>query len=135
MSLTWASTVRLVEDRAQGRCEYCRMSKILQRAAFHVEYTTPTSKGGTDDLENLAWSCGACNLSKSNRTHLIDPETGQAVPIFNPRTDSWEDHFVFEGYRLVGRTAVGRALVAGLDLNDFQRLLIRQVEHLLGLSS
>jgi len=134
MSLSWADTVRLVEKRSGGRCEYCRMAKILQRAPYHVEHTLPTSKGGTDDFENLAWSCAACNLSKSNRTQLVDPETGQAVPVFNPRTDRWEDHFMFEGYRLMGRTPVGRALIAGLDLNDIQRLLIRQVEHLLGLS-
>lgn len=134
MSPSWASTVRLVEERANGRCEYCRMSKILQRAPFHVEHTTPTSKGGTDDPENLAWSCGACNLCKSNRTHLMDPDTGQLMRIFNPRIDRWEEHLEFDGYRLVGRSAVGRALIAGLDLNDFQRLLIRQVEHLLGLS-
>jgi hypothetical protein len=73
-------------------------------------------------------------LSKSNRTHLIDPETGQEVPFFNPRNDRWKDHFVLDGYRLIGLTPVGRALIAGLDLNDLQRLFIRQVEHLLGLS-
>ena len=121
MSLSWAETIRLVEQRASGRCEYCRMAKILQRAPFHVEHILPTSKGGTDDLDNLAWACGACNLSKSNRTLLIDPETSQVVPIFNPRMDQWANHFVFEGYRLVGRTPIGRAVVAGLDLNDFQR--------------
>ena len=134
MSRSWAETIRLVEARASGRCEYCRMAKILQRAPFHIEHILPASKGGTDDLENLAWSCGACNLCKSNRMHLTDPETGQKTPIFNPRMDQWVDHFEFEGYRLVGRTLIGRALVAGLDLNDFQRLLIRQVEHMLGLS-
>lgn len=134
MSRPWAESSRLVEERASGHCEYCRMAKILQRAPFHVEHILPTSKGGTNDLDNLAWSCGACNLSKSNRTHLVDPETSQMAPIFNPRMDQWATHFALEGYRLVGRTPIGRALVAGLDLNDFQRLLIRQVEHLLGLS-
>ena len=134
MSLSWAVTVRLVEERAGGRCEYCRMVKLLQKAPFHIEHTQPKSKGGSDEPENLAWACGACNLSKSNRTHLVDLETGQEVPFFNPRTDRWEDHFVMDGYRVVGVTPVGRALVAGLDLNDLQRLFIRQVEHLLGLS-
>ena len=133
MSASWVEIIRVVEVRAAGRCEYCRMLKILQRAPFHVEHFVPQSKGGSDDLDNLAWACGACNLSKSNRTRVVDPETGQEVPLFNPRNDCWEDHFALDGYRLIGLSPVGRALIAGLDLNDPQRLFIRQAEHLLGL--
>ncbi len=135
MSLSWAQIVRLVEDRARGACEYCRMLEILQLAPYHVEHIVPKSKNGSDDPENLAWSCGACNLAKSNRTRLVDPATGEEVPFFNPRSDRWDEHFEWGGYKLIGRTSVGRALIVGLDLNHMDRLYIRQVEHLLGLKS
>jgi 5-methylcytosine-specific restriction endonuclease McrA len=131
---SWAAISRLVEERAKGSCEYCRMKKVLQRAPFHYEHIIPRSKGGTDHIENLAWSCAACNLSKSNRTELIDPETNEEVPLFNPRSDRWDEHVSVVGYRLVGLTSKGRALIAGLDLNDLQRIYIRQVEQVLGLS-
>jgi hypothetical protein len=40
---SWAETVRQVEDRAQQRCEYCRMHQALQGATFHVEHIVPSS--------------------------------------------------------------------------------------------
>ncbi|HVK15646.1 MAG TPA: hypothetical protein VM533_01780 [Fimbriiglobus sp.] len=60
----------------------------------------------------------------------MDPDTGQAVPLFNPRALEWGDHFVWNGTRTQGITAIGRATVAALDLNAPRRILIRQAEAL-----
>jgi hypothetical protein len=128
MNTSWAERVRETEARAGQRCEYCRMHQALQGATFHVEHIIPTSAGGSDDLANLAWACPSCNLKKSNRLTALDPETAQEVALFNPRTDHWEDHFVWSGYAVVGRTPIGRALVAAFDLNHPRRLLIREAE-------
>jgi len=128
MTDSWAARVRDVEARAGQRCEYCRMHQSLQGATFHVEHITPTAAAGSDEMSNLAWACPSCNLKKSNRQTIVDPETGQAVPLFNPRTDRWEDHFVWSGYTVVGQTPVGRALVEAFDLNNPRRLLIREAE-------
>jgi hypothetical protein len=38
----------------------------------------------------------------------------------------WFRHFRWDGPRLVGRTAVGRATVAVLDMNDEDRVELRQ---------
>jgi hypothetical protein len=125
--------VRLVDGRACGRCEYCRMDQSLQGATFHVEHIVPSSLGGVSDPENLAWCCPGCNLRKSDRVEAPDPETGDLVPLFNPRRHSWPEHFRWEGYLLVGQSAVGRATVRLLDLNHPGRLLIRQAEERFGL--
>ena len=63
----------------------------------------------------------------------VDPETGQLVPLFNPRTDEWHDQFDWNGYELVGRSEIGRALIALFELNHARRLKIRQAEALFGL--
>lgn len=133
MTLSWAETVRQVTARAGERCEYCRMHQALQGASFHIEHINPQSAGGPDTPDNLALACPRCNLTKSDRLTAPDPETGNEVPLFHPRVDHWEDHFAWDGYRVVGRTPVGRALVAAFDLNHPRRLRIREAEEHFGL--
>ena len=128
-----AETVRTVETRARGRCEYCGMHQSLQGGTFHVEHVVPSSRGGALDLDNLAWCCPACNFHKSDRLQAADPETGEVVPLLNPRRDPWHAHFRWEGFRVMGQTAVGRATVQVLDLNHPRRLLIREAEEVFGL--
>lgn len=128
MTLSRAERDRLVFERAGGRCEYCRMHSALQGATFHVEHTLPTARGGGDELDNLALACPGCNLHKSSRVSLLDPVTGGSVPIFNLRSDCWSDHFAWDGERLVGLTALGRALVEAFDLNHPRRRMIREAE-------
>src|ERR1700734_1299824 len=106
---------RAVERRADGRCEYCRMHQSLQGATFHIEHIVPISRGGTSELINLAWCCPSCNLSKSDRIEAFDPDEAAMVLLFNPRCDSWSEHFRWDGYVLVGRTSVGRATVIALN--------------------
>ncbi len=117
-----------IPDRAGHRCEYCRMHQSLQGATFHVEHVIPRSRGGATEDSNLAWACPSCNLHKSNRTDARDVETDQTVPLFNPRTNNWDEHFVWDAYRIVGRTPVGRATVDALHLNHPRRIRIRQAE-------
>jgi hypothetical protein len=104
------------------------MHHSLQGATFHVEHVVPRCKGGDSQLENLAWCCPSCNLHKSDRVEFADPAGGSVAPLFHPRRMRWHEHFEWEGFRLVGRTPVGRATVAALDLNHSRRLLIREAE-------
>jgi len=132
MSLS-PEVVRLVCQRAEERCEYCRMHQSLQGATFHVEHIIPGSRGGSSDLDNLAWACPGCNLHKSDRIEVPDPDSSCLVRLFHPRADNWPEHFCWEDFRLVGRTPIGRATVFGLELNHPRRLRIRQAEVLFGL--
>jgi HNH endonuclease len=119
---------RQVEARAAGRCEYCRMHQSLQGATFHVEHVVPRSRGGASTLENLAWACPGCNLRKSDRVDVPDPDSGVSVSLFNPRIDRWNEHFAWNGYEVTGLTGIGRATVAALDFNHPRRVRIRQAE-------
>jgi hypothetical protein len=55
--------------------------------------------------------------------------TGELVPLFNPRTEVWGDHFECRGATLVGKTKSGRASIEPLQINgqdraEHRRLLI-----------
>jgi len=105
------------------------MHQSLQGATFHVEHVVPRSGGGSDEADNLALSCPSCNLGKSNRVVALDPQTAEPAPLYNPRTDSWADHFEWtDGREVVGRTPTGRATVAALNLNHPRRVLIREAK-------
>lgn len=104
------------------------MHQSLQGATFHVEHVTPQAAGGADTLDNLALACPGCNLRKSDRTAVPDPDTGDPTPLFHPRVDRWADHFRWEGYRVVGLSPTGRTTVEALDLNHPRRVLIREAE-------
>ncbi len=127
---SWGEIIRQVQERAGDRCEYCRMHQALQGGTFHLEHIIPDARGGPSTLDNLAWSCPGCNLRKSDRIEAHDPDSGASVPLFHPRSDKWSEHFRWEGYLLVGKTPVGRATVAALELNHPRRLLIRHAEEL-----
>lgn len=131
--MSQAEFERRVEHRADSRCEYCRMHQCLQGASFHLEHVIPKSRGGVTELPNLAWACPGCNLYKSDRVEITDPDTGAWVSIFHPRLHSWQEHFTWDDYQVVGMTPIGRATVAALSVNHERRIRIRQAEQMFGL--
>ena len=110
---------RRVEQRGQGICEYCRSSMDYTGHAFTVDHILPTARGGTDDFNNLCFCCFWCNTYKNSRTQALDGRTGRIVPLFNPRTDIWGDHFRWSptSSRVLGKTAIGRVTIQVLRLN------------------
>jgi hypothetical protein len=62
-------------------------------------------------------ACPDCNRFKGPNLSGVDPSTGELVPLFNPRTESWSEHFAFDGATIVGRTSIGRATVRLLQMN------------------
>jgi len=109
------------------------MHQSLQGATFHIEHTLPASRGGADDLDNLALACPNCNLHKADRIETADPDSNVEVRLFNPRIDCWLEHFRWDGYRIIGLTAIGRGTIFALQFNHPRRLLIRQAEELFGM--
>lgn len=126
------SIAKSVADRANGRCEYCRTHESIQVATFHIEHVIPPSRGGSSELQNLAWACPRCNLHKSDRV-AVELEPGEEAHLFNPRLDNWEDHFAWQGFELIGRTRTGQATIKSLQLNHPRRIAIRQAEQMLQL--
>jgi hypothetical protein len=109
----------LVARRAGGRCEYCRAPQTACGYRFHLEHIIPIARGGPDALTNRALACASCNLPKGDRVGAPDPRTGLEVRLFHQREDAWSDHFRWskDGQRILGRTPIGRATVAALDMN------------------
>ena len=123
------SLQRRVRERAEHRCEYCRLLQAFQHATFHVDHIWPRSEAGPTTLENLALACVSCSLRKSDRTMALDPETGELVRLFNPRAEAWIDHFnVANDFSLTGRTPTGRATITALRLNHALAVGIRAEE-------
>lgn len=116
-----------VRERAGNRCEYCQLPQEAGTSIrFHVEHVRPRQHGGDDNLENLALACPNCNWNKGPNMSAVDPETNMLIPLFNPRKDTWQNHFELEGFEIVGVTPVGRATVQLLRLNEPERIEVRR---------
>lgn len=96
---------------------------------FEIEHLHPIAEGGTDDEENLWLACRNCNGFKHAKTHAVDPETNKEIPLFNPRTQIWTEHFKFskDKTEITGKTACGRATVIALKLNYEQAVNARKL--------
>jgi hypothetical protein len=119
-----ASLKRVVIQRANYCCEYCGKPAI-SFYPHEVDHVTAQKHGGPTTLANLAYSYFDCNRHKGTDLTSIDPETGQIIPLFNPRTQLWPDHFSFEEGRIVPKTAEGHVTVFLLHLNDPERVMER----------
>jgi hypothetical protein len=129
------SHYQTIAQDARGECGYCRAPQRALPYRLEIEHLLPVSLGGGNERDNLWLSCHKCNKLKSNHVAGADPLTGQEVPLFNPRRDDWGDHFTWEGggQYVVGRTAIGRATVATLRLNDSYHQSARWVWMLAGI--
>jgi len=121
-----SSVRRRVRDRADGRCEYCGLAEEDSYIPHHIEHIRPKQHDGGDSLSNLALACQACNLKKGPNLAGIDPQSETMVTLFNPRQQSWEEHFIRRGGFIMGLTPTGRATVQVLDMNARERVKIRQ---------
>jgi hypothetical protein len=132
MSKIPVSLRRLVIQRADNRCEYCRLSQIGQEATFHIDHIIPIAANGETAADNLALACVSCSLHKAAQLAVKDPDTGETVNIFNPRQQVWKEHFCWDGVRVIGLTKTGRATINTLRMNRAVILAIRAEEELLG---
>jgi 5-methylcytosine-specific restriction endonuclease McrA len=83
MALLNVATKKKVMQRANYICEYCGALSSYSVQPFVIEHIIPSSRNGTDDLENLAYACGGCNGCKYNKTQAIDPITNENGCITN----------------------------------------------------
>jgi len=120
-----SATRRLVWERAEGRCEYCRIHQDHVELSHHIEHIVARKHGGTDDTSNLCVACERCTLFKGSDLTGIDPQTGEVERLFHPRTQAWVEHFELRGPFIVGLTPTGRTTVRVLSMNAGQRLQLR----------
>ena len=129
----------LVEARAGGACEYCRLLQAGTGVTFHIEHLKPSSRGGRTVMSNLALGCPGYNLAQADRT-LGEDDSGQTRPLFNPRDYEpallgWHLHFILdrESGMISPRTPVGEATINTLRMNDPLRVFARKLQISAGL--
>jgi HNH endonuclease len=124
-----------VTRRARGCCEYWLSQELYSPDPFSVEHIIPLARGGTHDLENLAWSCQGCNSRKYVTIEALDQVTGQTVPLYHPRRDRWLEHFAWneDDTLIIGLTPTGRATEEKLQLNRLGVVNLRRVLSLMDL--
>lgn len=123
---------RLIVQRARGRCEYCQIHQDDTPFTHAVDHIVATKHGGHTAADNLALACVDCNCNKGADLTTFDPGTGEITRLFNPRLQAWREHFSFEGVFIVGQTAVGRATVVLLRINDPMRIIEREALRAVG---
>jgi thiamine pyrophosphate-dependent acetolactate synthase large subunit-like protein len=79
-------------------------------------------------------ACFHCNRQKSDKLKAFDEQSLAEVPLFNPRIDSWQQHFIWstDTLLIIGLTATGRATVAELAFNRARIINIRAADREIG---
>jgi DNA-binding transcriptional ArsR family regulator len=114
--LSWSEIRQAVRERANNCCEYCQTCGENSGQVLHIDHIDPN---GGNSLDNLCLACWNCNTRKSVATHAIDPETQKFVTLFNPRQDTWTEHFEWteKNSNIRGLTARGWATIERLKMN------------------
>jgi hypothetical protein len=130
-----ADLQKLVREREQHRCAYCRTPEFLTVTVFEIDHIIPKHSGGEAKMENLCLACPSCNRYKGAGLTSVDPETGEEIRLFHPRRDRWDEHFAWEEdqTRIVGLTAIGRATIEKLRMNRPQMVRLRALWRRLGI--
>jgi hypothetical protein len=117
-----------IRQRAGDRCEYCHSHQDYILGWLEVDHIKPRILGGSNTLENLCLACELCNQYKRAQTHSIDYQSGQHVPLFNPRLQDWSEHFTWsdDGLEIIGLSPEGRATVFALRMNNELAITVRK---------
>jgi hypothetical protein len=101
------------------------MPQKFYRTRHQIDHIVAQQHKGKSSLDNLALACFPCNNHKGPNLSGIDPASGKVVRLFHPRRDQWGRHFRWDGPRLIGKTAAGRATVELLAINHPDYLSVR----------
>lgn len=108
-----------VAAQAKHRCGYCLSQQEVVGSLMEIDHLIPEALQGKTEETNLWLACRECNAAKGDHVTASDPQTGEVVPLFNPRQQRWNEHFAWtaNGEEIGGVTAVGRATVSALGLS------------------
>jgi hypothetical protein len=118
---------RLVLDRANLCCEYCKMPSCVAFLLPHeVDHVIAEKHGGKTEAINLAYACWRCNRHKGSDLGSFDPQTGEFSFLFQPRMQVWSEHFEIVDGSILGRTMEGRTTANLLQFNRADRIAERR---------
>jgi hypothetical protein len=123
----------LIRERAGDCCEYCRVAQGDRLSKFQIDHIIPVKHGGSDDIDNLCLACLKCNGFKGPNVAALDPVTGEATKLYDPRRQKWDDHFqINPDATLTAISPAGRATLVVLRINEDSRVKQRRMAMLLG---
>ena len=112
-----------VTERAQGRCEYCRISIADTYFGSEIDHIQSLKHGGETNLDNLAIACQVCNRRKGTDLGSVLPGATEIVRFFNPRIDIWSEHFIASSDgEIEPLTHLGRVTSLIFGFNDQERI-------------
>jgi len=117
----------MVAKRAGFRCEYCKIAEQFSFFSFHVEHIISMKHGGQTIESNLAYACPICNYNKGTDIAAILPDVAHPVRFYNPRIDTWEEHFsIMPTGELLPLTNIAIATINVLKLNHPDAIIERK---------
>ena len=75
----------------------------------------------------MAYACSWCNWKKGPNIATVLTEEGKLLPLFNPRTNIWQDHFLIEAGLIVGKTDIAKGTIKLLEMNTVELILERKL--------
>jgi len=109
-----------LQDVDNRHCAYSHTKEANTGQPMTVDHIISKSQGGKTVFENLCFACRCCNEFKRGQMTANDPLTGESVRLFHPRQHIWNEHFMWSesSVVLVGITAIGRATIVALRINN-----------------
>jgi hypothetical protein len=114
-----------IADRANQLCEYCLIAEADTFYGCQVDHIISLKHGGSSELHNLAYACALCNRAKGSDIASIST-AGELSRFFNPRADSWAEHFRLEAATIQPLTSIGEVTARILEFNDGARIHERE---------
>ena len=116
-----------VELRANGFCEYCRISIEDTYFGGEIDHIISLKHRGRTEFENLALACQPCNRNKGSDLGSLSEISNELVRFFNPRTDIWLEHFrVNSDAEIEFLTEIGEVTAFIFGFNEPERIAERK---------
>jgi hypothetical protein len=116
-----------VAQRAGFRCEYCKIHSDDLFLGFEIDHVIALKHGGNNALENLAYACPHCNQHKGTDFATFLDDFERIIPIYNPRLQSWLDHFETINGEIIPKTQIGQASIKIFKFNQVDLLILRSL--------
>ena len=94
---------------------------------YHIDHIISQKHGGNSEKNNLAYCCSVCNQYKGSDLGTYLPDSQRLIRLFNPRKDKWYLHFEINEGLFIAKTKIGAATIKILNLNDIDRVILRQI--------
>lgn len=121
-------TRKEVIERAQRRCEYCKIFDRYSFLSFHIEHIISIKHGGNSNLQNLAYACPICNFNKGTDIATVLKDESVPIRFFHPRKDIWVNHFQIHSSGLINaQTQIAKATIKILDFNHPDSIIEREM--------